>query len=649
MNDFEFIKNKIQEYDYVSFDIFDTLLYRTVNQAYDQLGLIPILAEKKFGIKLNDFVHERTKSETKARINAHKSDVTLSMIYDYLPYSKEVCDKLKQLECEIEVKCCRPNVVMVDLLKWCQRQGKHIVIITDMYLPRPILSEMMTKIGVTYDRMFISSEEEATKNNGELFDIVITKLSITPKQIIHIGDNPINDIQRSRERGIESLLRFENKLPELVYGKKKTKSVSEQHIKNLIVRGLQEFNNNSPEIRIGYSIVGPMLYEFCEWLHIQKLNHKLDYLLFVAREGFLIKRCYDLMYPEDTSVTKYVRLNKNLLKLPLLSMNNPVESLVNGMIVCESYSWEMIFKFLRVDNAELILHQLKEKGIAISLGERISREDIICGKYDDVLRCLFQLQRDVILTQENLLIEYLKQISVINHKIGFINNSFNGNGQYMVESFMKAHGYTPNILGLQFYTRKTCLDRLHDRCLGFVTEASIPLYEKELIASSSLIFEHLMFEHNGTALFFKKDINFVNVICEQPRTEDKNYPAIDILQASALQFIRDAKASLIVPLCGWGFYSFYNFLKKPLKEDALFVGNIWDDDDDVDRQIIDTKNPQSYLSILKFEKRNDWPIGSLVCQDTNYFLQKLFYTKWLFSLYIRSIGSLFADCKFIFN
>lgn len=651
MNEIEDFKKKILKYDFVSFDIFDTLLYRTVNQAYDQLELIPYIYTQETGEKLKGFVKNRIKSEAIVRRENPNSDVTLEMIYAKMPYSEELCKKLQDIECNVELKICRPNSVMVGILNWCIRQGKHVVITTDMYLPRTTLQAMLKKIGITYERLFISSEEKATKNEGKLFEIVLQKLDIDPSRIIHIGDNPINDISKAQEYGIAALLRLENSLPSLDYAKTKSQKCCDQHIKCLIKRGLQDVDRITPEIRIGYSIVGPMLYEFCEWLHNQKNEKDLDLLLFVAREGYLIKLCYDLMYPDEVEQTKYIRLNKNLLRLPLLIGSNPVESFINGIIVCKSYTWKLIFSLLRVKNNDAVVREMLKSGLHISLEDSITREDLINGKYNEILKRLFLIQDKTIKEQEQLLCTYLKQKTIVGKKVGLVNNSFNGNGQYMVESFMTSHDIVPNIMGLQFYTRQKCINRLKERCVGFVTNAQMPLFVKELIAGCSLIMEHFMFEHNGTALFYqeKSDGN-VDAVCEYPRHEQLDYHSIDILQKSVLQFIKDARESLLVPLKGWGFYSFYYLLRKPILEDAMFIGNLWDDDDDGDRHILNTgKSHQSYLSILKFERRNDWPIGDLVCQGTSLLKINVFYWKWIFSIYKRSKETLLKDLKYIIN
>lgn len=62
---------------------------------------------------------------------------------------------------------------MIAVWKWCRRQGKKIVITTDMYLSRNVIQSILVKIGVDYDFLFISGEENVTKRTGKLFPMCL--------------------------------------------------------------------------------------------------------------------------------------------------------------------------------------------------------------------------------------------------------------------------------------------------------------------------------------------------------------------------------------------------------------------------------------------------------------------------------------------
>ncbi|WP_153041438.1 hypothetical protein [Pseudovibrio sp. Ad26] len=52
---------------------------------------------------------------------------------------------------------------------------------------------------------------------------------------------------------------------------------------------------------IGYNYFGPILVDFCRWLHSErKIIEYNNILLFVARDGHLLKRIYNTLYPEES-------------------------------------------------------------------------------------------------------------------------------------------------------------------------------------------------------------------------------------------------------------------------------------------------------------------------------------------------------------
>ena len=170
----------LSKYNYVSFDIFDTLIFRSFNHYTDVFDAV----EKTYNDKnignsnLHGFKKTRIRSEQIARSTNKGKEVTLDMIYSYLPYSSYTSSTIKEIEKEIEIKNCVSNQLMIDVLKKCKAQGKRIVIITDMYLPRSVINSILMKIGVEYDYLFISGEEGVTKRSGMLFQVVLSKLEI---------------------------------------------------------------------------------------------------------------------------------------------------------------------------------------------------------------------------------------------------------------------------------------------------------------------------------------------------------------------------------------------------------------------------------------------------------------------------------------
>ena len=309
----QFIKS-ILSYEYVSFDIFDTLLFRTVSKP---VLLFEMVAEKATEMNIYcpaSFPYLRRNAEGKARtewLKKGRQDICIYDIYHYLPCKKENAKQLMDIEIWCEEHCCLPNKQMIDIVNWCRMHQKKVVITTDMYLPRQTIDNILKRLGVVYDYLFISGEVGLTKRTGDLYPYVLSQLGIKPFQIIHTGDDSNNDIIMPRKYGIASIERIiNNRTPSHYYiSPNIEKKPITDHLRTLFDINVSEDKN----WRIGYTVMGPLMVDFCQWLHKQKKEKDLDRLLFVAREGWLIKHCYDAMFPNETNFTVYVRLNRNVL------------------------------------------------------------------------------------------------------------------------------------------------------------------------------------------------------------------------------------------------------------------------------------------------------------------------------------------------
>lgn len=48
---------------------------------------------------------------------------------------------------------------------------------------------------------------------------------------------------------------------------------------------------------IGYQCLGPLLVGFCQLLKSKRESEHLDKLLFFARDGFIMQKAYNILYP----------------------------------------------------------------------------------------------------------------------------------------------------------------------------------------------------------------------------------------------------------------------------------------------------------------------------------------------------------------
>ena len=206
----EVLKN-LENYDIVSFDIFDTILTRLVECPIDIFSIVEqYLIESKYPVE--GFAIARFKSEKIARDNAYKAgkeEITLENIYEQIsslyPKYNDFLDEAKRIEIFIEVNYCVPSIDNLFLINKIIEKNKKIILVSDMYLDKKTIIQMLNKINVTsFDNLYLSSELFATKNHGSIWEKVLTDYK--DKKILHIGDNHDSDIVIPKKYGIDTIL-----------------------------------------------------------------------------------------------------------------------------------------------------------------------------------------------------------------------------------------------------------------------------------------------------------------------------------------------------------------------------------------------------------------------------------------------------------
>lgn len=175
------LKYKIDKVDYVSFDIFDTLLKRDVPKPIDVFSIVG----ENHNIKR--FKDIRLNAEKKARQISNNNEITLKDIYATISITNADSLLYDEIASEIEITC--PNLEIMPIYKYCL-DNKKVILISDMYLPRNVIEILLNKNGIIgYQTLFISNEINKTKADGSLFDYVRKELGIDSTQIMHIGNS----------------------------------------------------------------------------------------------------------------------------------------------------------------------------------------------------------------------------------------------------------------------------------------------------------------------------------------------------------------------------------------------------------------------------------------------------------------------------
>lgn len=299
---------RLKKYDYISFDIFDTLIFRPFSEPTDVFYL---LGEK---LGFMDFKRIRMEAEWKARQISFKEkghyEITLDDIWEVL--SKETgLDKENgmQAELELEIKLCYANPFMKQVFDALVDIGKHIMIISDMYISADDMKKILDKNGITgYKKLYVSCDYGKNKAGGELYAYVKDELGLlndVKDTWAHVGDNYNSDIKNAKKNHLSTY-----HYPNINENSKKYRPYDMSPIIGGAYRGIVNehiyngLNDLSMEYEYGFVYGGLFVVGYCSFIHDYYMKNNMDKLLFLSRDGDILKQVYDYLYPQD--VTEYV-------------------------------------------------------------------------------------------------------------------------------------------------------------------------------------------------------------------------------------------------------------------------------------------------------------------------------------------------------
>lgn len=187
----------------VSFDVFDTLVYRPAIFPTDVFYIVDQELSRE---GICDFISYRATAEQKLnRPNASFDDI-YKFIGDEYHISGKTIERMKNKELEVEFRLIKPRQIIKKIYDFALAQGKKIIVISDMYLSKNTIKEILDKNGYSaVDSVFVSCEYEKRKDTGELYDEVIDYFKVKPSEIVHIGDSHYSDIEVPAKKGIVAL------------------------------------------------------------------------------------------------------------------------------------------------------------------------------------------------------------------------------------------------------------------------------------------------------------------------------------------------------------------------------------------------------------------------------------------------------------
>ena len=309
----EKLVKKLDAYDVISFDVFDTLLFRPVNKPSDLFFFV--------GERLNylNFEEIRVKVEQKARITKKQSqgtrEVTLDEIWQLMEAEAGIEKNTGiQIELEVEKFMCFANPYMVKVLQELDRRKKRIIGISDMYLSQKQIKELLVMAGIpdVLETIYVSSEYGVSKSDGALYKIVKKQMG-NEKTYIHVGDNKHSDVEQAKRYGFIPYFYPNVNDVGAKYRPKDMSTIIGSLYSGVVNSYIHNGSNNySKMYELGFIYGGHFVLGYCLWIYNYAVKQNLDKILFLSRDGDIINKVFHRLFSEEKKEVnfQYVRWSR---------------------------------------------------------------------------------------------------------------------------------------------------------------------------------------------------------------------------------------------------------------------------------------------------------------------------------------------------
>ncbi|GAO92172.1 hypothetical protein PSA5_05665 [Pseudomonas syringae pv. actinidiae] len=346
-------KKMIDDARIVSFDIFDTLITRQVNEPNIVFDLI------EYNYTMNEssslpLLKERMDSAGRV-LGSHQGrvdDISIDSIYQEMTFFNN-----SNIEKQAEIDVCVPHKLGAELYAYAKSKNKTIYIASDMYLDQKTIESILTGCGYTrWDQLFLSSALGKKKDTGKLYSALLEHpktAGVPAHAILHIGDNWEGDVRQAKRAGLVTK-RFspinENSLGFFTLSLEKKNQLSQKgRIWNSFCEQQTNlWHHDAPTVasdfytKLGFELTGPLASMMAIYVKKQADKAGVKNIIFMARDGRIIKKAFDLLYSADINEGRYISSYLHLSRATVVpaTLEHPLSSsdisfIIDGLHLAE--------------------------------------------------------------------------------------------------------------------------------------------------------------------------------------------------------------------------------------------------------------------------------------------------------------------------
>jgi FMN phosphatase YigB (HAD superfamily) len=561
------LERRLEGVDVVSFDVFDTLVVRTVARPVDAFRI----AHERLNESANhylalDMAQYRIEAEASLREEASRRGLSpdcirLDEIVARLAERTALPDSIgtawRNAELETERLVFRPSPWGVAAFELAKAMGKEIVLVSDTYFPPEFVEDIVRGVGIDgWKRLFASCENGRAKSDGSQFALLLAEYA--DERILHIGDNPESDGWRPRSFGVDVLevpnqphaMRDQVGPAEvlngpLIFGHLQIDGTRLKNVQRSLVNGCvaQMLQGQVDDAYVlGYGALGPLLTGYVQWLHAAAVDAGISDLLFLARDGYLVMEAYRALFGTAALPSTFVLASRRLFNFAAIADRltaRDMDCLLQTSIPIPVGEYFARLGIPEVDRrSRVLLHDL---------GVPSGRID---GSFDPARAVFWQIEPELVgaaADERVRLIEYLHEIAYPSMaRPGLVDVGWHGSLQWSFDRVCRLAGL-PSAAG-GFYLGLHDTPRRRDfstqAMTAYLDEAASPEDAKayaDLVRTSVSAIETLFTQTTGSVIGLTPSSDgdgWRGVFGESAYTA-ADVEAIEGFQAGALQFIAD--------------------------------------------------------------------------------------------------------------
>lgn len=592
---------------YVFFDIFDTIVERSINPEHTKKIWANYLVKRlDLNMSITDLYTLRNKIEYELGENNCNKGLDWEFAYSELTdalyeiikptQTKEEFEQIAtDIEVEVEMNVQTTFDDIVKEIKTLKKEGKKIYCISDMYLSKRMIERIFEKHQILdlFEYIYVSCEYHKSKKSGNLYDLVLKELNAKPEECTMIGDNKTSDYEVPLSKGLKAI-----HLDRTNNYQRYAQYASEHTEENI----MKAFNTLSKSTTDNFEHAIFTLYTFIEKLYYSLLKEGKEEVFFLSREGEYLKKLFDA-YVEKINYKKikthYLLVSRKATFLPSL---NKIEEEDFGRLL-KQYSYTSIIEFMKSlnfpqeeidsilksaqddykknkdklnDNEQKEIKELKTGNFDVKISNTYTSKIIKILVNNKEFRRVYEKNRK---EQNKLFKQYInemtnsKEICVVD--IGW-NGSIQDNIQYILGNEYKVNGY---LYGLVSRDPANCKSDKEGLIFSNVPEQT-PNFN--LFFENRTIFEVLLGASHGSANKYAEKDGKIEVLLFNKQEERDIYDNI----ISKIQDDMFTTYNELLELFVNGYYDdkkvekninkiHFNMVFKPTKDQLQFFNKIY--------------------------------------------------------------------------